>query len=387
MSQGWRFLNFLAPIAFIAVGVWSSPSPPTSFNRFTFTNPYQISNNGDTLKLAIGSETDYNIDISGLQVDLKCAESVSISSIYSVRVDLLRQGCARIIGVPANSTERNAQAQAQVSHLGLWTQPSGVTSLYQWIKTHKIISYSSTGLFLALISSPFILKLCRWIIDIFYRKKVRIILAGVASVGKTGLWTAWKDEYTAITQLHPTVGMQPTTIAPVMLERWTLHPTLIDAAGGEAWHVLKEIQGPRGLRGIIGTISRRRTKRVLVYVVAPCPQEDGAIGATFDAGYVGKQEGYASLPMAIIRQSDPKIRPDLVIMFGTKFDILSGISPNDSDGTAIAEMQKNFTPHLQLISSACTTANIPFAWIIGSAKRRWNIDQLRKCLGQVIDSA
>lgn len=386
MSNGGRSAALLAPIAFAFMSIWSNPSPPAPITHFSYISPYQISTNGRALQVAAGNETDYNVDISGLRVNLKCAENVTFSSINSIRLDLLRQGCAQIIGGPLDSAEKNAQAQAQANHVGFWAQSSGIGKFLQWIKTHKLISYPGIILFLAILSSPLLLKFGRWIYQLFYKRKVKIIIAGVAAAGKTGLWKAWRDEYAVISKIDPTVGMEPAGIEPVTLEKWTLRPTLIDAAGGEAWYVLQEIQGARGLVGIIGRITRRRTKRVLVYVVAPSPQEEATVGAVFDESYVVKQEGYAYLPMAIIKQNDPKIRPDLVMMFATKFDLLSKISPNDADGNEVAELERVFESHRKLVESACTAANIPFVWIVGSAKRGWNIDKLRKGLGKLIDN-
>jgi hypothetical protein len=345
-------------------------------------NPIQISNNGRTLEIGEGNETDYNIDISGLYVDLGCVENARLSNVSDIRAELLKQGCARIVGAPTDAAEQTAQAQAKANHIGLWSQPSGAGKFVQWVKTHKLISIPSIGLLLAVLASPLLWLLFRWIIKVFFRRKVNIIITGAASAGKTGLWMAWKDEYNAgeISGIPPTAGTHRAKIEPVMLDKWTLQPALIDVAGAEPYNVLQGIQSPRGLKGVV---VRQRTKRVLLYVVAPTPEETKANGSPFDASYIAMQKGYAHLPVAIIGQHNPSIRPDLVIMFATKFDLLSDKEPTNSNPKA-NEMVTAFRSHRELVESTCKRANIPFRWIIGSAKNNWNIGLLRKSLWEVI---
>jgi hypothetical protein len=240
-------------------------------------------------------------------------------------------------------------------------------------------------LILAAAASPWLIKFAGLIVAFFYRRRIDIIIAGAAAAGKTGLWRAWKDEYSLgasgqIADLAPTSGIQRAGIEKVMLEKWTLQPTLIDAGGAEPWHVLAGIQGTKGFKGVI----RRRRKRVLLYVVAPCVDEEVASRDPFDESYIAKQEGYTSLPMALIRQPDRKARPHLVVMFATKFDLLSNISPRDSDGKQVEKMAVTFKQHRELVESTCNAAKVPFTWIVGSAKRGWGIDQLRISLAKVI---
>ena len=130
---------------------------------------------------------------------------------------------------------------------------------------------------------------------------------------------------------------------------------------------------------------KSRTKHVLVYVVSPCSLPTAPPSGPFDAIYIAKQEGHASsLPLALVRQHDPRIRLNLVIMFATKFDLLDNVHPKDSVGSARADMTTAFKPHRELIQAACKEANIPFKWIIGSAERNWAIDELRISLGKVL---
>src|SRR6266545_45369 len=76
--------------------------------------------------------------------------------------------------------------------------------------------------------------------------------------------------------------------------------------------------------------------------------------------------------------------PDLVVMFATKFDLLSRYSPQDADGKAAERMASAFAKHRELIENACNKNRVPFVWVLGSAVRGWGIEQLRKSLTRVI---
>ncbi len=392
----------LIPLAATLLSGASSDSSPTPVGQIPYLFVNKLTNNDQTIEIIAGNLTEYAVDLSGLAIDAACAQKATLSSIDNVRVDLLTQGCAKIIGTPANTAEANAQASAIANKVGMWAphrsprpnsshrpKASVFASFVQWITKHKLISIPSIGLLLTALASPWLLRFAGWLMQLFLKRKVQIVIAGAVAAGKTGLWIAWKDEYSIgasgqISNLPATAGKHSARLEPIMLQKWTLHPTLIDAAGAEPEHVLQGIRSPRGPRGVI---ARRRTKRVLLCVVAPCSEEATTSGNVFDESYVSKQEGYMHLPMAILRQRDAAYRPDLAIMFATKFDLLSSISPRDSDGKAVTQVATAFRSHRQLFETACTKANVPFVWIVGSARRSWGLDELRKGLAKVIANA
>jgi hypothetical protein len=363
----------------------ASQASPSPFSTSSFLNIYQITSNGQQLYVARYGEVDYSVDTSGLYIDVTCAQNAQLSTVDNIRIDLLRQGCARITGTPLDSAEEAAQAQAKAAHVGLWSQPrSGVGRVAEWAKKHQLISASTLVLVLAVVGCVPLIKLIGWLVALFYRRKVDVIIAGTPAAGKTGLWTEWKDYYSSgtsgqISNLPVTSGVHKTPVEPIMLEKWTLQPTLVDIGGAEPWHVLEGIQGPRGLRGAI----RRKRKRVLLYVVAPCAEETVS-GQPINETYVAKQAGYSYFPVAIIKQPAAKVRPDSVIMFATKFDLLSAISPGDSNGNEAEKIASTFKEHHDLVKNACETSKVPFTWIIGSAKRGWGIEQLRKSVEKVM---
>lgn len=383
---------YFLPMAAMSVA-HQAPSPPSVItSAYPFSNPYGLSNNGRTLEVAVGTETNYGVDVSGLQVNLACANKISNLNLKTARIALLDKGCASITGTPLNSAESRAQAKAKAQKVGLWTpgakptgtnptgtKPAGNGGLIHWLLSHKLISFSSAGVFLAALNSPWLLRFFGWLLGFLHKRKVKIIIAGATSAGKTGLWTRWRDQYDH--NPSPTMSVNRSKLNPVELRKWTLEPVAFDTAGSQPQDVLQGIIRPRGLQG---KLWQARTKHVLVYVVSPTPTPTAAAGKQFDQVFIAKQEGYTHLPLALISNGDPRFKLDLVVMFATKYDLLDNVPPKDSGGTAPAEMSKAFGPHRELLSSACKRANVPFTWLIGSAERDWSIDQLTRSLAQVI---
>ena len=303
-------------------GSGPSSSTPTPFNSFTFSGAYQLENNGNTLDVGTGNEVEYHIDVSGLSVNLSCAKNFTLD-LNAVRVELLRNGCARIVGTARDPAEQAAQEQAKASHLGIWApsasssptatagessptatageRHSWIANFFHWINTHKLVSFS-TGL--AILGSPLLLMFLAWIVRLAHKRKVNIIIAGVSAAGKTALWTRWREQYDPNPQ--PSTSRAVARLEPVELRKWTLQPKVIDTPGTQPEHMLAEILRPKGFRG---AIAKSRTKHVLVYVVSPCSQQSAAPSGPFDAIYIAKQEGHASsLPLALVRQHDPRIK-------------------------------------------------------------------------------
>ncbi|TMR04991.1 GTPase domain-containing protein [Actinomadura soli] len=397
-----RFLiYFLLAIAILAVTAWSDPEPPTPTptRSFPYRGVFQLSDDGKTLSVSEGTEVDYAVDVSGLEVNLACAKEFYLPDLRTIRTEILKNGCAKIVGSPLNSAERAAQDEAKRARRGIWgstPSPSSTTrsqddggmdagALFRWAKEHKLISVPGASLLLAILASPVLWKLGGWLVARLHRKRVRIIIAGVRGAGKTGLWTKLRREYESVSQLSPTRGKAEASIEPVLLRKWTILPTVVDTAGAEPWLVL---QSMKRSRGIARMVERHRTKLVLLCVVAPCPEEELNGGDPFDREYITKQAGYMHLPMALIGQQDQKSRPDLVIMFVTKFDLLSGDEPDENEQASKA-MATAFREHREVIETTCRGAGVRFLWIIGSAKnkKKWGIDRVRTSLAELMDRA
>lgn len=94
-----------------------------------------------------------------------------------------------------------------------------------------------------------------------------------------------------------------------------------------------------------------------------------------------EQKGYMNLPRALAGGNDTRSRPDLVVMFATKFDLLSGVRPSDSNGVDVLKRtEQEFRVHRRLLETPCKDNGIPFAWIVGSAKQGWGIYELRETI-------
>jgi hypothetical protein len=390
----------LMPLAvMLPINLTATPTP-TPFRSSEFSDAYGLENNGNTLDIAAGTEYDYQVDVSGLDVNLACVKNNYVT-VKSARVDILRLGCAKIIGSPRNSAEESAQAYAQANHLGVWapvssasatpssSAPSTVSptpgtsvrrgpwfgAVFHWLGAH-------ISLVLAILSCPVIIWLVRRFSIFLHKRKVNIIIVGVVAAGKTVLWTRWRELYDPSPQ--PSFSRVEARIEPVELRKWTLLPTVIDTPGTQPEHLLSEVLRTRGISRAV----RSRTKHVLVQVLSPCRDDAPRKGADFavpDTHYVAEQLGYTeSLPLALARQQDPRIKLDMVIMFVTKFDLFSDANPKDSPRAALNDIELMFKKHQKIMRDACKGSDIPFTWIIGSSKKEWGIEDLKKSINRII---
>lgn len=385
MTKTLGHAAYLLPLAIILAPTPGPTVSPVPFKSFNYSGVYQLENNGTILDMDVGRETDYHVDVSGLAVNLSCASS-HVVDLDAARLELLRMGCARIIGTLRSPDEENAEKYAKAHHLGMWApsvSPSSTTSKrHSWITVLLHWISVNIGLVLAILSCPVLVWLTRRISILFHKRRVNIIIAGVVAAGKTGLWTRWREQYDP--SPNPSTSRVAARIDPVQLLNWTLLPNIIDIPGTQPEHLLAEVLRPRG----INRAARARTKNVLVHVLSPCRQYAPPAGtqfATIDPIYVAEQKGYTeSLPLALVRQHDPRLRLDLVIMFATKFDLFDSVNPKDAQGPALHNIEQVFKDHQKIIREACKEADVPFKWIVGSSKKEWGVEDLKNTVNRII---
>lgn len=363
--------------------VTTTAPPPTSASPIE-TPPYVLANqlSGHTLTyLTITGATAGSVDISGMSVDLDCARSWTWTTGETLRVQLLEEGCAVLTTRTPAKDELTAQQQAQAAHLGRWAsgpQTSNRSSGSHWFT--NLLSwavrnwYSGLGFLIAVLGLSWVARA----IDRFrtrgLRWTVEVVLAGPASVGKTGVWHALSRKV-APKPSGPSVGVAKAVApSPEPYGRYMLQPVYIDTAGSKPGDALDELQK-----------APRRHKRVLIVVAAPCRQDIRPQGSVFDDNFVAEQRGYLSLPIALVGQADPRLKPDLVVLFLTKFDLLSDHSPEDAASkTAKAEMDDHFREHASRLEAQCDAADVAFLSIIGSGQKKWGISELRDGINDML---
>lgn len=215
-----------------------------------------------------------------------------------------------------------------------------------------------------------------------YERQIRIVICGATSAGKTDLWIAWKASAAPRSDSGPTVGFQTSISDPLPYGKFTLLPAITDIAGTEPWLLTRQLRGD----GNLSYSKSKRIKRILVFVVAPCRQNTIQPENSYDQSYIAEQKGYAYLPMAIIAGDNTLARPDMVIMFISKFDLISKVGPQDTNGVrARQNTEKVFREHRRLIEAACGRRGTLFTCIVGSAKEGWGIPELRDKVREVVN--
>ncbi|EWM18092.1 hypothetical protein KUTG_08396 [Kutzneria sp. 744] len=337
-------------------------SPPST--QFT-----SLSADGRTLTgIAFAGSAETGLDVSGLTVDFGCVRENSFAGTDgpSRRISLLRLGCAEITAGSSSPEERTAQDSAKADQLGHWAPGFPVSALrwlgQNWDKALAVLGFPLVG----------------WMLKILARRKrerrVHIVLVGHSAAGKTGLWVRWKNRTTPRHDLPPSTGAKETQVAPFLLGRFTILPKIIDAAGAEPWLMRDYLYS-----------TPMRAKRVLIVVVAPCPLATPTTPDPVDADYVSRQAGYLNLPLSVLGGDNFGVRPHLVILFASKFDLLSATGPGDVTSTqAVKRYEQIFVDHRRLLSAQCKRGNIPFKWIIGSANSDWGTVEIRDAIESMV---
>ena len=359
--------------------------PPPQLSD-AYVIPSGISNDGETLHVvAVGSVDNEDVNVFGLDVDLSCAESQTFNDTSDLRIELLDAGCAKIIGTPRSANERAAQEDAKARGIGEWSPSIGAkiarvwAAILRWFARDWQIISTVVGILLGLLSLTWISKYIDKVRKQRLQKYIHVIIIGAVSAGKTDLWTAWRTNLTPKVDAKPTVGAHHLQgVRRVPYGEFTIHPTVTDTAGSEPWLLMEQIREVPA-----------KSKIILVIVVAPCGKneiEDG--GNAYDKEFIAEQKGYANLPRAVLGERNSVRKPDFVVMFITKFDLVSPVNPYDSQSRKAREgLEKEFEPHRNLIERICKERKIAFELIVGSSKEGWGIQLLKETLERVTESS
>ncbi|MEV0900990.1 GTPase domain-containing protein [Actinoplanes sp. NPDC049802] len=321
------------------------------------------------------------VDVSDMRIDPACAFYYYWSPNGNIRISLLRQGCATLLPGKGTPEEQEAQQQAPKPSASASAGPAaagqGETPSDTWPKVRTWLAGNWLDALGVVLAIGFGITGLGWYVSRRDRRKVRVLLAGAPSAGKSGLWRAMKDG-TAPSGLRPSVGRSvPAKLDPIPFGTYTLYPAVTDTAGSEPWVVLDEM----GIRR-----NRKRQKLVLVVVASPVSGDNRvSTPGDFDDAFIKRQEGYMSLPRGIIGSADKYRRPDLVVFFVSKFDLVSAVAPTDSTATgARQKVTAAFREHARLLDSVCRDKGVPYQFVIGSATEGWGIDTVTKKLQGVI---
>lgn len=332
-----------------------------------------------------------SIEVSDLEVDFDCVDrsiwSADTDS-ASIRIGLITSGCATLLPGTGTAEEQAAQAEVRAELSPSTTATPAVQSPPESDEGEpETDDFFSTLLMWGNVIVQFLRTSWQWIVGIavaiflgavfqqWYRSKhVRVILAGAPSAGKTDFWTALRKDSEPNSGGKPTVGSRTEPLVPLEMGRSTLYPHAMDTAGSQPELVLDAVRQPWAIR-------RWKQKIVLVVVISPSPDDGSSSRKPYDDAFIQQQIGYLSLPCAIVRTKNALKRPNAVVLFVSKFDLLSTNPPSDTASEQTGrELRSRFDQHRKLLEGACTQSNVPFEFIVGSANRGWGIDKARKAL-------
>jgi hypothetical protein len=326
------------------------------------------------------------IDIAGLDVDLNCVKKYTWdSSIEQFREAILRQGCARIVGSTPSKNEQDAEQAAKNNGAGVWkpaaptttnasttnaasTEPSKPSEFVKWLGANAVALVSALFAFLAI---PALYRFARRARN---RKRVEVVLFGAGGAGKTDLWIAWAEGNAALSEGKPSKygAIQKRVVNPIPLGPYTLMPTLTDGFGGDPAGMLNSMQAPG------------RHKKIMLIVLGPHGQP-GRTDPAIDPAFVQEQIGYLAFPRALIGDKTGRIKPDLVALVFTKFDLLAAKPAGDSSSEEVKnDYLSTFQKVTYAIQSECRNNAVHFVKIVVSAKHGWGVDDLQQRVTRLI---
>lgn len=354
----------------------STPSTPSKLSRPPYVQFDALDDPGKLRVVRVETSKDEIIDVGGLDVDIACARKWQFRGTpdaASIRVDLLELGCAKLTSATPAEAEKAAEAKGKKDKAGIWStsaapppapNPAGVGGWSRFVSWTVQNWLALLGLLLAIISVPWLAKgIDRW----RHRWRVDVLLTGLPGAGKTDLWTAWRDNMAPKADAKPTTAITTSTsLRPVRYGEFTMDPCVVDGAGSDPASMLNSIRR-----------SRRRNRRVIVFVIS-ARRQNTANDVAYDHEFVVEQRGYANFPRAILGARDKRLRPRLVVLFLTKFDLLSSHDPWDSNSENVrVKAEQTFGEVIRAMRKDCQNAGVPFQFIIGSSKRGWGIQDLR----------
>jgi hypothetical protein len=72
-----------------------------------------------------------------------------------------------------------------------------------------------------------------------------------------------------------------------------------------------------------------------------------------------------------------KIKPKVIVLFISKFDLFSICHPEDSSSTEIKQkVLSHFKDHIEIIVKECKKTGIPCEIIVGSSTEKWNTSKV-----------
>ena len=215
------------------------------------------------------------------------------------------------------------------------------------------------------------------LIYFFYiRRRVRLLIIGQMSAGKTAVFSRLLDPHISadkILALEASKVKQKVKFRQhIQYAKFEIYPRLTDVPGSAfstAWDELTRFRLVR--------------RHALVLVLAPTMKNVRSNGPVFDQKYLAVQLGYVQSFMEGGLGARKTRKPKVVILYLNKFDLVSDFPSGDSAAKAAEDkFLDQFREHKQSVELATKRAKIKLHVVIGSALKGWNSDNLITLVGK-----
>ncbi len=347
-------------------------------------------------------QEERRLDLSDLEVWPNIVGTEPIGLMFwnepDLKYRLLEKGFARLRN-EANSPSIYIEAQesAKQQGLGMWYVPPvestpvpdatdstssklspialvlGFISLIPW-KSIANLALVAVGLFGGY-------ELVMLVIGWFKRHRVTFIMAGEPATGKSWLWARLLTPNITVQELKQIESSKRVTTKSARtlpMGRFDIVPKLVDLPGRSSSDLVDQFLDQKRFRFLQKLLIPQ--KRVWVLLVSTTPKNnvtrDSSESDKVDTGYIREQLGALRTAAGFLGSRNvPK--PDCVILCVSKFDLFATMASSDSaSDEARNKVTGFFSAHIERVKLQCEQKRIPFRFVIVSALKGWDTDQI-----------
>lgn len=346
---------------------------PASVSGDTLTATV-FTSTGETLAIGIG-----NLDLHG-RVPNVILRGPTTSD--SARLQLLHGGYVSLVDESAaTDAERTAQAEARNAGRGVWAGsttattagpattvppsasgpegPGWWTRASDWLQANWAYWLGGIGGVALIVGGTW--RFVKQVRSRQFDHRHDVVVFGRPSAGKTSFIKTLQSRAPRLEDRPTTQRASYDLNSPILYGQHSFHLRMIDNAGMDSGRMLDDFNQGR--------------KSVIVLMLAHTQLADEASEqekSQFQQDYISQQLGYCSLVTSLIEAKTLRQRPELVVLFITKFDHLSALDPDDSSSKeTLAQLLGAFAPHCAAVRTACESSGVPFRSIIGSSSKEW----------------
>ncbi len=318
---------------------------------------------------------------------------------------LIRNGLGEVTGQDAPNSLTQAQTEAKIQRRGQWVKlpeqappPEKPLIIYRPAPiaqpnttqppTSPVVKIAEGfyGIWKELVAAGLIggvlSFVIRWVYRRFWvRRRVIVSVIGLKGSGKTSVLARFKNPnltQEAILNMSPTVAAETFDVRkPIPIGRYEVFARLHDNPG-ESWGAFFQ---SLSIKGRFGT-------HIALLVLAPTDEVDATSANWRKDGYITEQIGLAKGLIGGSLEASGIHRPELVIIYLNKFDLISPHNPDDSSARQkAAEFRAVFDSFLRQKAIVIHDRPSPtpiVRVVVGSALKDWGNKSIMSAVEEVL---